>query len=158
MAGQIPKTKSKAQVLQMKRPRICLKTLMVGYCVLVASICSVLATTCPSSVTSSTTITSEQCSFSGYSSIEHYGVAGGPVSSSLYYLYRLYYPTLNTAVRKVNASGSQTWIASFAFYSILKSLSVDAAEQNVYLASMTNPLVVLKLAASDGSILSQHQL
>ena len=109
MAGQIPKTKSKAQVLQMKRPRICLKTLMVGYCVLVASICSVLATTCPSSVTSSTTITSEQCtfdlhfgdlkcnfifswilrSFSGYSSIEHYGVAGGPVSSSLYYLYRL---------------------------------------------------------------------
>ena len=109
MAGQIPKTKSKAQVLQMKRPHICLKTLMVSYCVLVASICSVLAATCPSSVPSSTTITSEQCTFdlhfgdlkcnfifswilrnfSGYSSIEHYGVAGGPVSSSLYYLYRL---------------------------------------------------------------------
>ena len=82
---------------------------MVGLCVLVASICSVLAATCPSSVTSSSIITSEQCTFdlhfgdlkcnfifsstlrtfSGFTSFENYGVAGGPVSSSLYYLYRL---------------------------------------------------------------------
>ena len=158
MADQIPKTKSKAQVLKMKRPRICLKTLMVGLCVLVASICSVLAATCPSSVTSSSIITSEQCTFSGFTSFENYGVAGGPVSSSLYYLYRLFTPTLNAAVRKVDASGSQIWLASFAFYSLLKSLSVDAAEQNVYLAVVSNPIVVLKLAASDGSIVTQHQL
>ena len=40
----------------------------------------------------------------------------------------------NVAVRKVDASGSQTWITSFAFMPTLKSMSVDAAEQNVYQA------------------------
>ena len=109
MAGQIPKTKSNAQVLQIKRPHICLKTLTVGLCVLVASICSVQAATCPPSVPFYATITSEQCTFdlhfgdlecnsilssilrtfSGFSNIEHYGVAVGPVSSSLYYSYRI---------------------------------------------------------------------
>ena len=63
MADQIPKTKSKAQVLKMNHPRICLKTLTVRLCVLVASICSVLTATCPPSVPSSATITSEQCTF-----------------------------------------------------------------------------------------------
>ena len=158
MADQISKTKSKSQFLKMKRPRICLKTLKVGLCMLVASIYSVLTATCPPSVPLSATITSEQCTFSGFSSFETYGVAGGPVSNSLYYLYRLYTPTLNAAVRKVDTSGSQTWLASFAFYSSLKSLSVDAAEQSVYLASFTNPIMVVRLAASDGSIVSQHQL
>ena len=109
MADQISKTKSKAQVLKMKCPRICLKTLMVGLCVLVANICSVLTATCPPSVPFSATKISEQCtfdlhfcdlkcnfifsstlcSFSGFNSVETYGVAGGPVSSSLYYLYRI---------------------------------------------------------------------
>ena len=109
MADQISKTKSKSQFLKMKRPRICLKTLKVGLCMLVASIYSVLTATCPPSVPLSATITSEQCTFdlhfgdlkcnfifsstlrtfSGFSSFETYGVAGGPVSNSLYYLYRL---------------------------------------------------------------------
>ena len=66
-------------------------------------------------------------------------------------------PSENVAVRKVDASGSQTWMASFAFFPIVKSLSVDAAEQSVYLASLTSPLVVLRLLTSDGSIASQHQ-
>ena len=84
-------------------------------------------------------------------------MAVGPVSNSLYYVYYLSSPT-SSVVRKVDASGSQIWMASFAFYQILKSLSVDAAEQSVYLASKESPLAVLKLAASDGSIVSQHQL
>ena len=158
MADQISKTKSKAQVLKMKCPRICLKTLMVGLCVLVANICSVLTATCPPSVPFSATKISEQCSFSGFNSVETYGVAGGPVSSSLYYLYRIFNPTFNASVRKVDASGSQTWVASFASYLIVKSLSVDAAEQSVYLASFTNPIMVIRLAASDGSVVSQHLL
>ena len=74
------------------------------------------------------------------------------------YILSVYPPLNNAAVRKVDASGSQTWMASFVFQPILKSLSVDAAEQSVYLASSINPLIVLKLAASDGSIVSQHQL
>ena len=158
MADQIPKTKSKAQVLKMNHPRICLKTLTVRLCVLVASICSVLTATCPPSVPSSATITSEQCSYTGYSFIETYGVAGGRVSNSLYYLYRLFTPSFYAVVRKIDASGSPIWMASLAFYPIVKSLSVDAAEQSVYLAYVTNPVQVFRLAASDGSIVSQHQL
>ena len=61
MADQISKTKSKAQVLKMKLPRICLKALAMGLFVLVASICSVLTATCPTSVPSSAAIVIEQC-------------------------------------------------------------------------------------------------
>ena len=67
-------------------------------------------------------------------------------------------PSYSTAVRKVDASGSQIWMASLSIRPTVKSLSVDASEQNVYYASLTTSLIVLKLATSDGSIISQHQL
>ena len=63
MADQIQKTKSKAQVLQLKLPGLYLKTFMIGLFVLVASICSVLTATCPSSVPSSAATTIEECTF-----------------------------------------------------------------------------------------------
>ena len=63
MADQIQKTKSKAQVLQLKLPRLYLKTFMIGLCVLVASICSVLTATCPFSVPSSAATTTVQSTF-----------------------------------------------------------------------------------------------
>ena len=63
MADQILKTKSKTQVLKFKPPRLCLKTFMIGLCVLVTSICSVLTATCPSSVPSLAATTTEQCTF-----------------------------------------------------------------------------------------------
>ena len=69
------------------------------------------------------------------------------------------YPNVNVAtVRKEDASGSQSWLASFAFQPIRKSLSVDAAEQSVYILKLATFLEVLKLATSDGSLISQHQL
>ena len=61
MVDQIPKTKSKTQVLQLKAPHLCIKTLMVGLYVLALSICSVLTSTCPASVPSSAIRNSEQC-------------------------------------------------------------------------------------------------
>ena len=67
-------------------------------------------------------------------------------------------PSASAAVRKVDASGSLTWMASFALNPLMKSLSIDAAEQSVYLANNLIPLVVLRLSSSDGSIVSQHQL
>ena len=130
---------------------------MVGLFVLAACICLVQTAICPASVSSSPATTIEQCSFSGFTYSETLGVAVGPVSNSFYYLHWIFTPD-STAVRKVDASGSQSWIVSFAFYPIAKSLSVDATEQSVYFASRTGPVVVLKLAASDGSIVSQHQL
>ena len=127
---------------------------------LTAIISSVKTATCPSSVSSSAEITTEQCSFTGYTNTYTtytYGVVGGSVSNSLYYLYKLSLSG-NAAVRKVDASGSQTWMASFALTPLMKSLSVDATEQSVYLASKESPLVMLKLLASDGSVVSQHKL
>ena len=86
-----------------------LRTTVVGLCVLAASICSVLAATCPSSMPTSAATTTEQYtfdshfvnlklqfilssilrSFTGYSSIQAYGIVVGRVSNSLYYLYSL---------------------------------------------------------------------
>ena len=157
MADQIPKIKSKRQILQLKSPGQCFQTLIVGLFMLAWSICSVQTATCPSSVPSSSATTTEQCNFSGYTTTQTYGIAVGPVSSSLYYLYFISTPA-SAVVRKVDATGSQAWMASFIFDLISKSLSVDATEQNVYLASYPDPLVVLKLATSSGSILAQHQL
>ena len=158
MVDQIPKTKSKTQVLQLKAPHLCIKTLMVGLCVLALSICSVLTSTCPASVPSSAIRNSEQCSFSGYGFTQTFRVAAGSVSNSLYYSYQLNTPSASAAVRKVDASGSQIWMASLSFDPLVKSLSVDAAEQSVYIGSRTNPLTVIRFATSNGSVASQHQL
>ena len=157
MASQIPKLKPKRLVLQLKPPGLCLQTLMVGLYMLTAGICSVQAASCPPSVPVSAGTTTEQSNFTGYNTYT-FGIAGGPVSNSLYYLYFLLSSSENAAVRKVDASGSQRWMASFAFKPIVKSLSVDATEQSVYLASLTSTLVVLRLSTNDGSVVSQHQL
>ena len=153
MADQIQKTKSKTQVLEFKPPRLNLKTFMIGLCVLVASICSVITATCPSTASTTT----DQCNFTGSPSTYAFGYTIGPVSNNIYYFLHLS-PQYKTAIRKVDESGSLTWMASFAFRQIWKSRSVDAAEQSVYIAVFVNILVVLRLATSNGSIVSQHQL
>ena len=109
MADQISKIKYKRQVLQLKPHGLCLQTLMVCLWVLAASISSVQTATCPSSVPLSAATTTEQCtfdlhfgdlecnfilnsilrSFTGYTSTKIYGIAVGPASNSLYYLYAL---------------------------------------------------------------------
>ena len=157
MADQILKTKSKTQVLKFKPPRLCLKTFMIGLCVLVTSICPVLTATCPSSVPSLAATTTDECNFTGFATTYTFGHTIGPVSNSIYSFLLLSSPDKAT-VRKEDASGSQTWLASFTFRQVRKSLSIDVAEQSVYFSSLTSILVVLRLAASNGSIVSQHQL
>ena len=58
----------------------------------------------------------------------------------------------------MDSSGTSVWLASIALYPSVKSLSVDASEQNVYFSGFVNPLVVLILSAGDGSIKNQHTL
>ena len=109
MADQISIIKSKRLKFQLKPPLLCFQTLMAGLCVLALSICSVLAATCPSSVPPSMEIIAEQCTldlyfsdlkfkfifnstlcnFTRYTYTYTYGITGGPVSNSLYYLYFL---------------------------------------------------------------------
>ena len=148
---------SKQSVLQSKTSRLRFQIFIVGLLMLSSRVSLVQTTTCPSSVPSSAKTTTEECNFIGESAYT-VGVVGGPVSNSLYYL--IYLDTLNSAIiRKVDVTGSQSWMVSFSFsfHPIQKSLSVDATEQSVYLASQTNPLVVFKLA-SNASIVSQQAL
>ena len=67
-----------------------------------------------------------------------------------------YYPSVNTpddwAIRKTNPDGSLAWMAVLSLIPIVKSLSVDTLEQNVYAARLSNPLDVVRLGASTGSI------
>ena len=158
MIYQKSRMKSKQEVLQSKPPSLCLQTLMVGLCVLALSIYSVQTTTCSASMSSSSATITETHKFTGSSSVEIFKVVVGPVSNSLYYLDQIYISSNSAVVRKVDASGSLTWMASFAFNPVMKSLAVDATEESVYVSSQTNPLVVLKLNASTGAIITQHKL
>ena len=137
------------------------KTCKTSKWAIILSILSLITTsywsTCPSSSTTSNTITSDQCSFSGYSDTQTYNVALGPVSASLYYLYFIDTPSNNWAIRKVNPDGSLAWMAALKFWSLLKSLSVDTLEQHVYVASISDPLDVVRLGAGTGAIVDAQR-
>ena len=113
--------------------------------------------TCPSSSLTSNLITSDQCSFSGYAVTQTLNVVLGPVSASLYYLYYIQYPGDNWAIRKTNSEGSLAWMAALSLLPILKSLSVDALEQYVYVASTTSTLDVVRLRADTGAIVDAQR-
>ena len=112
--------------------------------------------TCPSFTSNSYTITSEECSFTGSSTTSAYKVVFGPVSHSLYYLYYLGTPN-SWAIRKINQDGSLAWMAALSFNPIIKSLIFDSSEQYVYVASFTNPVDVVRLSSSTGSIIDQRR-
>ena len=156
MENQMKRIESKQSVLQSKTSRLCFRIFIVGLLMLSSSVSLVQTAICPSSVPSSAKSATEECNFIGESAYT-VGVVGGPVSNSLYYLIYLY-PSISAIIRKVDATGSQSWLVSSLFHPIQKSLSVDATEQNVYLASQSYPLVVLKLLASNASIVSQQAL
>ena len=64
--------------------------------------------------------------------------------------------TSQVVVRKEDTSGSQLWMASFAFRPVIKSLSIDALEQTVYFAQRIAPVVVMRLSSSTGAVVSQE--
>ena len=160
MEEQVPRIKLKHLSIHMKYFSLNLKSFIISLCMLTTSISLVQASTCSGSVSNSTLTTTERCSFIGpyYPSTIVLSLAEGPVSKYLYYLYYVYTSTDNTIIRKVDASGSVSWMASFDFNPSEKSLAVDATEQYVYVESWTSPLVVLRLSSSNGLAVSQHKL
>ena len=116
MANQISQIKSKQYVIPQKTLSIYFKFFIIGFYAFIANISLNRASTCQSSVPSYAAITTEQNNFTGYATSTE-AVVGGPLSNSLYYLYFL---AGRTAVRKVNTSGSQIWLASFTFKPNLK--------------------------------------
>ena len=49
-------------------------------------------------------------------------------------------------------------MSSFALKPNMKSLSVDSTEKYLYFTGFMYPLLVMRLSAADGTIVSQHQL
>ena len=107
--------------------------------------------TCSASGSNSYLTTSDQCSFTGYTTIA-LDVVSGPVSNSLYYLYKLTQGSFYTAIRKINQDGSLAWMAVLSITPTHKSLAVDTLELYVYVSYANNPLIVVRLGASTGSI------
>ena len=130
MARQISWIRSEQQVFQFQISQFLFRTLIFSLFIMTASIPSVRPSICPSSVPASAAMTIEKYTFSSYST-SPFGTIQGPLSNSLYFLYKLS-SSIKAAVRKVDASGSQIWVACFGFEPSAKSLSVDAAEQSVY--------------------------
>ena len=158
MAEILSRISSKRPTIHLSSLSVYLKVINLALCLLVINISMVQTAICPKSVPSSASKTTEQSTFSGSTSTYVFAVIGDPVSNSLYYLYGITITIVKTVLQKVDASASQTWLASFAFQSNTMSLSLDEAKQNVYLASSTSSLTVLKLSASNGAIVSQQLL
>ena len=53
---------------------------------------------------------------------------------------------------------SLAWMTALPFYPAMKSLSVDKSEQNVYLSAAEDPISVVKLNATSGSVNSVQKL
>ena len=133
---------------------------MIKWAVMLLILCLITKihwSTCPSSSSTSNTITTEQGSFAGYTSAQTCNVVLGPVSDSLYYQHGIYTSVNKWAIRKTNPDGSLAWIAALSLPSIMKSLSVDTLEQYVYVASHTNPLDVVRLGAGTGAIVDAQR-
>lgn len=78
-------------------------------------------------------------------------------------------PTITTAVRKINTSGSQVWMTAVGSAANLKSLAVDSSETSIYFATAstsstagtttaTTSNAILQLTTSTGAIESQQGL
>ena len=99
----------------------------------------------------SSSVTTQQYNYSGYSYNYGYSVALGSSSKSLYVLEYLNSP--NTAVvRKIKTDNSVSWMTAVSFRPLSKGLAVDATETNVYIAVSSNPLNVWRLLVSSGSV------
>ena len=113
--------------------------------------------TCPASSSTTNTITSEQFSFSSYSSSKSYNVVSGTVTNSLYFSYLISTPN-NWAIRKINKDSTSAWMTSLSFDLIQNSLTVDDSESYIYVGSYTDMLEVVRLASGTGALVDAQRL
>ena len=109
--------------------------------------------TCPSSVTSSTSASTQLDTLSASPSVEINNVEVGPVSAALYFMY--FISSTLSAFVKLNYDGTKAWSKSVNFQILSKSLAVDKTENSVYFIkyiSSGSPLIVGRLKASDGTL------
>ena len=90
-------------------------------------------------------------------SAEIYGVKVGPVSSDLYYMYRITTHD-STGIRRIKPDDSSAWIFIAPLIPWINSLSIDSSEQSVYIASYASPLQISKFSAENGEFSSSQIL
>ena len=115
------------------------------------------STTWSSSVSISNAIIRYGNKYQGFSTAETYGIEVGPNSNSLYILEYISSPD-QMVVRKVQTDTSISWIASFQNSPWSKTLKIDLNESNIFVATSTSPIDVLKLSSSTGEFLSANRL
>ena len=129
-------------------------------CVLTAISSIGNAAICTGTIPTSYYETSILAKYTGSSMLNYAdAIVSGAVSKSMYYLYSVaLHPTV-TAVRKVNADGTQAWAIGNSFYhNSNKGMSVDQTETNVYLLGGSTTIEVVRLSASDGSVVGVYGL
>ena len=52
----------------------------------------------------------------------------------------------------MNSDGTYAWMTALSFNLIRKNLVIDSNEQYIYVAGLTNPLDVIQLGSSTGTI------
>ena len=61
-------------------------------------------------------------------------------------------------IRKINTDGSLAWMTALgSFNPIMKSITTDGVEENVYIGAMKNPLDVLSMSATTGAIVDAQR-
>ena len=115
------------------------------------------AATWPSSSTSSTIFEQQETFVEASSSILD-GVKVGAKSNNLYFLYNVNVGGVdNSVIRWVNAGNNAIWTAAFNKTPLLKSLSIDLDEDNLYFAWNNDPINVFRLRSDNGAMVSVQQ-
>ena len=113
----------------------------------------------PATASDSTAITYLEDKFDSYSQSNIMKIVAGPVSKNLYIKYRLYIGSYNNqAIKKLDTSDNKVWETGYDVSSTGLSFSIDSNEQNIYLESNQADLSVIRISASDGSIVNQVTL
>ena len=111
----------------------------------------------PTSTSDSKAINTIKERFNSFANTFTFDIALGSISNGLYIYYEAYSP-YKSVIRKLDSSGNFIWMNGFEVQPLLKSLSIDSSEQNVYIGGLGNPLIVIWIRSSDGVLLSTKAL
>ena len=114
------------------------------------------SSTCPSSVPSLTSATTQLSSLTEFTSASIYSVKEGPISKALYYNFSV---SSSTAFAKITSNSCQIWSKSISLRIAMKSLEIDKSEKNLYFIILSlGMLTVGRLKTSDGTLVDAQGL
>ena len=67
-------------------------------------------------------------------------------------------PNYYTSIVKISTTNNILWQASYSFNPAFKNLSVDSVEQYLYFAYFGSPVTIVKSYATNGAVVSAHEM